>query len=59
MKNTELPRELYEISSSLENYWITRIKELETKGRSYGDAEYDNACSNFCSVAAEFWIWDE
>jgi len=50
--STRLPQELCDISSSLENYWITRLEELESKGVSYGDAEYDNACSNLCAVAS-------
>jgi hypothetical protein len=52
----ELSRELCIASSLLENRWIAQIQELESLGKCCGDAEYDDACSNLCAVAAEFWI---
>ena len=55
----ELSRELCIASSLLENRWIAQIEELESRGKSYGDAEYDNACANLCAVAAEFYVYDE
>jgi hypothetical protein len=54
----ELPRELCDASSLLENRWIAQIEELESQGKHYGDIDYDDAYSNLCAVAAEFWIWD-
>jgi len=52
----ELSRELCDASSLLENRWMAQIEELESLGKYYGDAEYDDACHNLCAVAAEFWI---
>jgi len=55
----ELSRELCIASSLLENRWITQIEELESRGKSYGDAEYDNDCANLCALATEFDVYDE
>jgi hypothetical protein len=54
-----LSRELCIASSLLENRWIAQIEELESRGKSYGDAEYDDACANLCAVGAEFDVYDE
>jgi len=55
----KLSKELCHTCSLLENHWIAQIEELESQGKHYGDAQYDDACSNLCAVASEFWIWDE
>ena len=55
----ELSRELCIASSLLENRWIAQIQELESRDKSYGDVEYDDACANLCAVAAEFDVCDE
>lgn len=54
-----LPGDMCNTSDLLEHKWIDRISELEQRGKSYGDFEYDEAIKNLCAVVNEFWICDE